>query len=76
MTRDGTRSSLFLVLRGPGPFFTPQFPEEYTLSLDPWLLEVVVKFLVDLEKAIFHEYFNFLSKIKRSINDNLLGIIK
>jgi hypothetical protein len=27
-TRDGTRNSSSLVPRGPGPFFTPRFPEE------------------------------------------------
>jgi hypothetical protein len=30
---DGTRNSLSLDPRRPGPFFTPQFPEEYILSL-------------------------------------------
>lgn len=33
LRRDGTRSSPFLVPRGPGPFFTPRFHEEYILSL-------------------------------------------
>ena len=27
-TRDGTRNSSSLDPRGPGPFFTPRFPEE------------------------------------------------
>ena len=31
--RDGTRNSSSLDPRGPGPFFTPRFPEEYILSL-------------------------------------------
>ena len=32
-TRDGTRNSSSLDPRGPGPFFTPRFPEEQILSL-------------------------------------------
>ena len=52
-SRDGTRNSSSLVPRGPGPFFTPRFPEEYILSI----LESsrsTPKFFKDLENLTFN----------------------
>ena len=72
---DDTRNSPFLVPRGPGPFFTPRFPEEYILSL-LGSSKSLPKFLEDFEKSNMYDYLTFLSKIKKWLNENFLESLK
>ena len=72
MHRDSTthtRSSQFLVRRGPGPFFHTPIPLGIHF-ITPRLLEVLAKFLEDLEKWKISSFlkFNPLSRINSSSN--------
>ena len=71
--RDGTRNTKDPVPQSAGHFFTPQFPVEYSLLLLE-LPEVPSTIAYDSRKSNFLEYYNFLSKIKRSSYENFHGI--
>ena len=80
---DGRRNSTILIPRGPGPFFTPQIPEECIIT--PRLLEVLTKYPEDLKnwkissflrvhnlvKFTSWDFFHFSNGDNQNVSENL-----